>query len=417
MHTAAPSASPPSDRLPLRALLLLAVGVLVTVTAEALPAGLMPEMAADLSVSPEQIGTLISIWAATVILTSLPLSTALARLDRRAVVGVALAVFAVANMVSGLVPDYSLVIVARLAGAVAHGVFWSVVMVYASSLLAPAHLGRGLAIVSAGGSAASAAALPAATLLAQMFGWRSAFLVLGAVALVLSILIIGTMPASHAVREARGPGRRRIWRDRTFLPVLVLGLSMGVLAAAQYASFTYIRPYLAAAGIAAEWAPALLLSYGVAGLGGVVLAALVADRFPRASLAALLAGFGAAFAVLCLPGGGTSVMIAALILWGVSNGALFPLVQTILMRVASERTKPFAGAGVVVLFNMGIAVGPVAGALVGGADAPSGVTALSAGAVVIAGLLAAVGVVMALRRDRPVGSVPGLRREETSLSA
>src|SRR5690554_6140885 len=78
-------------RFPVRALLLLSLGVLVTVTAESLPAGLMPEMAADLAVSPLQIGLLISVWAVTVIVTSIPLARATARLDRRLVVAGSLA--------------------------------------------------------------------------------------------------------------------------------------------------------------------------------------------------------------------------------------------------------------------------------------------------------------------------------------
>lgn len=40
------------SRFPLGALLLLSLGVFVTVTAESLPAGLMPEMARDFGVDP-----------------------------------------------------------------------------------------------------------------------------------------------------------------------------------------------------------------------------------------------------------------------------------------------------------------------------------------------------------------------------
>src|SRR5688572_18389265 len=134
--TARAEASAPA-RLPLRALLILSFGVLVTVTAESLPAGLMPEMSADLGVSPMQIGLLISVWALTVIVTSIPLAKAFSRVDRRLVVGVSLAVFALATMATALAPSYDFAFAMRIVSAAAHGVFWAVVIVYASSLLAP----------------------------------------------------------------------------------------------------------------------------------------------------------------------------------------------------------------------------------------------------------------------------------------
>ena len=60
-----------AERFPLGPLLLLSLGVFVTVTAESLPAGLMPEMAADLGVDPLRIGLLVSVWAIVVIGTSI----------------------------------------------------------------------------------------------------------------------------------------------------------------------------------------------------------------------------------------------------------------------------------------------------------------------------------------------------------
>src|SRR5690242_9200569 len=133
--TASATVAPAAVRFPLGALLILSLGVFLTVTAESLPAGLMPEMATGLRVEPSQIGLLISAWAATVILTSIPLARAAAALDRRLVIALALAVFALANLATGVAPDFGLAMASRIGAAVAHGVFWAVVIVYASALL------------------------------------------------------------------------------------------------------------------------------------------------------------------------------------------------------------------------------------------------------------------------------------------
>jgi DHA1 family inner membrane transport protein len=397
--TTAAEASAPALRFPMRALLILSLGVLVTVTVESLPAGLMPEMAADLGVTPLQIGLLISVWAVTVIVTSLPLTRGLARVDRRLVVGVSLAAFAVANIATAFAPSYGFALSLRVAAAVAHGVFWAVVIVYATSLLAPSHLGRGLAIVTAGGTAATVAGLPAATLLAQAIGWRAAFAVLGATALVLAAIVVRGMPRyvpepTPATERARG-----FWRDPSLPALAAFGVAAILMAIAQFASFTYVRPYLEiAAHIGTEWAAGLLFVYGAAGMIGVVVAGLLADRFPRGSLIGVLVSFVAAFTVLTLASDAFAAVIGALVVWGFALGAVFPLLQTTLMRIATDRTRTLASAGIVVLFNVGIAVGPWLGGMVGGETAPTVTTAVSASAMLVAAIIGGVGVALAGRR-------------------
>ena len=147
-----PTTATSAPRFPLGALLLLSLAVFVTVTAESLPAGLLPEMVAGLQTDPLGVGLLISVWALTVIVTSIPLARLTARFDRRLVAAGALAAFAVANAATALAPTYEVAVATRIAAGVAHGLFWAIVIVYATSLLAPSHLGRGLALVAAGGT-------------------------------------------------------------------------------------------------------------------------------------------------------------------------------------------------------------------------------------------------------------------------
>lgn len=397
---AVPTVAPPV-RFPLRALLILSLGVLVTVTAESLPAGLMPEMSADLGVDAMQVGLLISVWALTVIVTSIPLARATARVDRRLIVGVSLAVFAVANVATAFAPAYGFAVGARIAAAMAHGVFWAVVIVYATALLSPAHLGRGLALVTAGGTAATVAGLPLATLLAQAAGWRATFVVLGGVALAIGAVVMRGMPRHVPARQSGDQAPDRFWRDPSLPALAALGVAAILIAVAQFASFTYIRPYLeVSANIEAEWAAGLLFLYGAAGMIGVVAAGFLADRFPRASLSGILILFFAVFVLLTVAASNLVVVIAALAAWGFAIGALFPLLQTTLMRVSTERTRTLASAGIVVLFNIGIAVGPWLGGVMGGDASPTSTTAASASAMLAAAVIGVVGIVLAGRVNR-----------------
>ncbi len=392
-----PTTAPAAVRFPLGSLLLLSLAVFVTVTAESLPAGLLPEMVEGLRTDPLGVGLLISVWAVTVIVTSIPLARLTARFDRRLVAAGSLAAFAVANATTALAPTYEIAVATRVAAGVAHGLFWAIVIVYATSLLAPSHLGRGLALVTAGGTVATLAGLPAGALIAQLLSWRWSFGVLAVVALALAVVIAVRLP--RRVPEPALPrAERPTGTDASLAPVLLFAAAALVFALGQFATFTYVRPLLeVAADAPPAQVPVLLFGYGAAGLIGVAIAGPLADRWPRGSLVAMLAGLAAAFGVLSVAAD-TPLMYVALGAWGFAIGAYFPLQQSLLMRIATDRTRTLASAGVVVTFNVGIAVGPWLGDLVGGAAQPTGATALSGWAVVVALVLVVAGVLVAARR-------------------
>lgn len=392
--------SPSVARLPLGALLLLSLGVFVTVTAESLPAGLMPEMAADLGVDPLRIGLLVSVWAIVVIGTSIPLTRATRRIDRRVVVGVSLAVFALANIATAFAPSYEFAFATRVVAAIAHGVFWAIVIVYASSLLSGAQLGRGLALVTGGGTAATVLGLPAATALAQLTSWRISFAVMGIGMLALAAVVVRRLPRSVVVPVPAGE-REPLRHDRSLPPLLAFGIAGLLIGLAQFLSFVYIRPYLSeAAGIADGWASALLFVFGAAGLLGVAVAGPLADRFPSTALTATLLVFVVAFAALAFVPHATVVVVVALALWGAGTGAMFPLIQTALMRAASDRLRDLASASIVVLFNVGIAGGSWAGGQLTATYGPTANMAVSAVVVLLAAGGTTLGAVLAARRQR-----------------
>ena len=386
------------SRFPLGALVLLSLGVFVTVTAESLPAGLMPEMARDLGVDPLRIGLLVSVWAIVVIATSIPLTRATRRIDRRIVVAVSLAVFAVANVATAFAPTYEFAFATRAVAAVAHGVFWAIVIVYASSLLSGAQLGRGLAVVTGGGTVATVLGLPVATALAQLTSWRVSFAAMGIGMLLLAAVVYRRLPRS--VVEPVAAGERAPLRNDRSLPSLVaFGIAGLLIGLAQFLAFVYIRPYLAeSAGIADGWASALLFVFGAAGMVGVAVAGSLADRFPRTALTTTLLVFVGAFAALAAAPHATVVVVIALALWGAGTGAMFPLIQTALMRAASDRLRDLASASIVVLFNVGIAGGSWAGGQLTATYGPTANMAVSGAVVLVAAGLTALGATLASRR-------------------
>ena len=376
-------------RTPWFALLTLAFAVFATVTVEMIPAGLLPAMSAEFEVSASTVGLLVSLWAVTIIVASLPVVRLAARVDRRTLIVATLGVMAVANVVTALAPTYEFALGSRVVAAVAHGVFWSVVMVYATSLVAPGASGRTVAIVSAGASGATVAGIPLGTVIGQVADWRLVFGGLAVALAAVAFVIHRRLPASPAVaRDANG---RRL--DRSFRAVLAAAIACTLVAAASFTLFTYIAPYLTdAAGLPSAWIGPLLLGFGVAGIAGLVIAALTADRWPVASLLTMTILFAAALATLGLLPQSTPSVVAALLVWGLAIGGLPAMLQARMLGVASPALRATASALMVVFFNGGIALGATLGGLFD--DGPGLVVAAFAAAALG---VAAIGAVAASR--------------------
>jgi MFS transporter, DHA1 family, inner membrane transport protein len=345
-------------------LVTLALAIFVSVTTEFLPTGLLPEMASDYHVSLSQVGLLVTIFAATVVVATTPLSILTRNYSRKVIVVIVLIVIAVAALLAALAPTYGLLVVARILGGLAHGLFWAVVGAYAAHLVPKHQLGRAVAITSGGATAAFVLGVPVGTAIGHALGWRLAFVFMAGLILILCVLVVRFLPAvDHRVRLTTGEIPLPLRRDRSIPAVAILCAVIVLLLIAQNIFYTYIAPWLiSVGGFGAGGVPGLLLLYGGAGAVGLVLAGVVADRFPRRGLIIAFVFVAVSVLALWLFGASKPVVIAAVIVWGASFGGGPAMIQTRMLHVASARIRETAAALQTTAFNVGIG----GGALVGG---------------------------------------------------
>jgi predicted MFS family arabinose efflux permease len=110
-----------AQRLPLGALLALAMGGFVTILTEALPAGLLPQMAQSLAVSEAWVGQTVTLYALGSLLAAIPLIILTQGVRRRPLLLTAIAGFALANSVTALSTSFTLTLLARLVAGVSAG--------------------------------------------------------------------------------------------------------------------------------------------------------------------------------------------------------------------------------------------------------------------------------------------------------
>ena len=421
---AALSARPaPPPRLPWPSLLVLGGTAFVMVTAEMLPTAVLPEMSAGLGVTEAQTGLLVSLWAAVVVVGSLPLVRFTRRLDRRSVVVWSLMGLAASVAVTALAPTYPIAVGGRLAGALAVGLLWATTNAYTADLVADRDLARAVAVVLGGATLGTVLGTPIGSLVAQGVGWRAAFVGLAVAAVVAAVLVRtvvrrpatvapGSIPitptdapsdvAPIAVTPNGAPAADSTSASASrgasgaLRPMLAIVGLVALLLVGHYGVYTFITGLVEAPAQAMPGGVGgMLLAFGIASWLGIVLAGRFGARTARVLVAGAVVT-AVAVAALEFVGVHLIVGIAVVAVWGVASGALPALAQTMILRLAGTERRALAGALIPVVFNLGIAIGAALAALV--VDA-SGVAALPPlGAAVVA--VAAVGLFVVLRRSR-----------------
>jgi len=349
---------------PLVGLLTLSALVFTSVTSEFLPTGLLPDIASELGVTESQVGILVTVFAGTVVLTAAPLAVLTRQYSRKSIVIVVMLVFVLGNVLAALAPNYTVLLIARVIGGLAHGLFWAVVAAYAAHLVPKHQLGRAVAIVSGGGTAAFVMGVPLGTALGHAVGWRLAFGVIAAVILVLTLLTITLLPAvKHGENLATGEIPLPLRKDRSIPGVVVTCVVVVVVLLGHNLLYTYIAPFLIGpAALDPSAVAGVLLLYGGAGAIGLVMAGILSDKAPRAGLFGGIMLVGASVTVIGLSTQVQWLLLAAIGVWGMAFGALPAMLQTRMLHVASVRIRDVASAYLTTAFNIGIG----GGALVGG---------------------------------------------------
>ncbi len=132
-------------------------------TTENLPIGLLKLISADMRVSLQSVGYLVTGYGVTVAVVSLPLAHVTRHLPRRYLLIGVLAVLFLASWVTAMAGSYRVLLVARVATALGQALFWAVMGLVAVSLFSPSVRGRIIGVLSAGGSLATVLGVPAGT--------------------------------------------------------------------------------------------------------------------------------------------------------------------------------------------------------------------------------------------------------------
>lgn len=366
----------------------LAISAYAIGTTEFVIVGLLPTVAADLSISVPQAGLIVSVYALGVTFGA-PVLTALAgKLPRKRLLLGLMALFVLGNLAAALAPGYGTLLAARVASAFAHGVFFSVGSTIAAGLVAPERRASAIATMFSGLTVAIVTGVPMGTWIGQMFGWRATFLAvaaLGAIGL-LGILLLLPRSLPQAPPAPLAAQLKVLGRPRLLLAFAITALGYG----GTFVTFTFLAPILQQlTGFAAGTVSLILVLYGLGIAAGNILGGRMADGDP---VRALLWLFGLQALVLIgftFTSGHPVPALLTLVAMGLLSFANVPGLQLYVVQLAKDHAPgavDVASAFNIGAFNLGIAAGAAVGGQVVDSALGLGATPWVGGLFVLAAL-------------------------------
>jgi DHA1 family inner membrane transport protein len=349
------------------ALLALTLGAYAIGTTEFVIVGLIPTIAADLGVSLPSAGLLVSLYALGVAVGAPVLTALTGRVPRKTLLVALMVLFTLGNVIAWMAPGYGSLIVARVLTGLAHGVFFSIGSIIATSVVPKEKAASAIAIMFTGLTVALVTGVPLGTFIGQHLGWRATFLAvaaLGVIALIGSLLFV---PRNLQRSEPATFGQQLsvLAQPRLLLVYAITALGYG----GTFLSFTYLASILQdVTGFSANAVSGVLLVYGVSVAIGNLWGGRLADR--RGPIPALKLIFGLLAAVLFVLTFTAYniwlVLLTVLALGAVAFGNV-PGLQVYVVKQA-QRFAPQAAdvaSGLnIAAFNVGIALGASLGGLV-----------------------------------------------------
>lgn len=365
------------------AVFAMSFGVFGLITAEFLPVSLLTPIADSLQVTEGQAGQTVTVTALMALFTSLVISLATRRIDRRWVLLGFSLILVASNLLVAFADNLHVILAGRLLLGIAIGGFWTLSTATAMRLVPADQVPKALSIIFSGVSLATIIATPLGSFLGDIIGWRNIFLLtalLGGLAFIWQFFSLPAMPADREKRHG------------SMLSVLMRpGMRWGMVAiimlfTGHFAFFTYLRPFLeTVAQVDVHALSLILLAFGVANFVGTSLAGYLLMRNLHLTLGGTTLLMGIMAILLAVFGHNSLLDGLCIALWGMAFGAIPVGWSTWITRTVPDEAETGGGL-LVATIQLAITVGAAAGGWVFDANGARGVFFASSVLILLASM-------------------------------
>ena len=336
----------------------LAVGAFIFNTTEYIPIALLSDIGQSFGKAATEVGMMITVYAWIVALLSLPLMLVTKNIERRKLLLMLFALFALFHALSFFSWNFNILLVSRIGIALTHAVFWSITASLAVRLAPAGKTNQALGLLSTGTVLAMVLGIPLGRVVGQYFGWQLSFLLIGVCAAGVMLVLAKNLPALPSQNTGSLSSLPSLFKRRN----LMLLYAMTVLIiTAHFTAYSYIEPFvLQVGGFKAEQVTIVLSLYGLAGFAASYLFgkwfAKSQRLFMLGAVAVILLS-----ALLLLPFASFPYAVYALVfIWGVAIVIVSLGMVSKVLAFASDATD-VANSIYSGLYNVGIGGGALLG--------------------------------------------------------
>ena len=336
----------------------LAVGAFIFNTTEYIPIALLSDIGQSFGKAATEVGMMITVYAWIVALLSLPLMLMTKNIERRKLLLMLFALFALFHALSFFSWNFNILLVSRIGIALTHAVFWSITASLAVRLAPTGKTNQALGLLSTGTVLAMVLGIPLGRVVGQYFSWQLSFLLIGVCAAGVMLVLAKNLPALPSQNTGSLSSLPSLFKRRN----LMLLYAMTVLIiTAHFTAYSYIEPFVLQVGeFKAEQVTIVLSLYGLAGFAASYLFgkwfAKSQRLFMLGAVAVILLS-----ALLLLPFASSPYAVYALVfIWGVAIVIVSLGMVSKVLSFASDATD-VANSIYSGLYNVGIGGGALLG--------------------------------------------------------
>ncbi|MFT8320813.1 MAG: MFS transporter [Bacillus sp. (in: firmicutes)] len=265
------------------ALLALAISAFAIGTTEFISVGLLPLISDDLGISITTAGLTVSIYALGVTVGAPVLTSLTSNMQRKSLLLWIMVIFILGNSIAAMATNITVLLIARIISAFAHGVFMSIGSTIAADVVPKDKRATAISIMFTGLTVATVTGVPLGTFLGQQYGWRLAFIaivIIGIIAFIAnSILVPSNLQKGSKVTFS--DQIKLVRNGRLLLMFIITALGYG----GTFVVFTYLSPLLhEITGFKEGTVAVILLVYGIAIAIGNMIGGKLSNKNPLLAL-------------------------------------------------------------------------------------------------------------------------------------
>ncbi|OOF47173.1 sugar transporter [Rodentibacter trehalosifermentans] len=336
----------------------MACAAFVFNTTEFIPVALLSDIAQSFAMQPSETGLMMTVYAWTVLLMSLPAMLATGKMERKSLLIKLFGVFIIGHLLSIIAWNFWVLLIARMCIALAHSVFWSITASLVMRVAPKNKKTQALGMLAIGSSLATILGLPLGRLVGQLVGWQTTFGIIALLALALMFLLIRLLPRLPS-KNAGSLASLPILAKR---PLLIgLYLTTAIIITAHFTAYTYIEPFMIQIGqFDPNLATLILLVFGLSGISASVLFSRLYRFAPAKFILSAIILFTLSLVFLLNATHYAATIFILAFLWGIGISCIGLALQMQVLKLAPDATD-VATAIYSGIFNAGIGAGALFG--------------------------------------------------------